>query len=96
MTDCRCLPSDPVNLPQIIAKIRIEKSGRGGKTVTVIFNLPRNEDFLKNLTKEIKTKCGVGGTYLVEKTEGLIEIQGDQRESVKNILTTKSIRFKGM
>ena len=96
LTECRCIPIDKVETSKIIAKIRLEKSGRGGKTVTVIFNLPRNEEFLKSLSKEMKVKCGVGGTYFVNQDEGIVEIQGDQRETVKKILTTKSIQFKGM
>lgn len=83
-------------MDKIVVNIRIEKGGRGGKTVTVLDNLPKNEDFLKNLSKELKVKCGVGGTYILTKEKSLIEIQGDQRDSVKKILSSKQIKFKGM
>lgn len=78
------------------AVFRIEKSGRGGKTVTVIDQLPRQERFLKELCKELKAKCGTGGTHLMNELHGLIEIQGDKREMIKSIFEKKSIRYKGM
>ena len=75
---------------------RLEKGGRGGKTVTVIDRLPRQEKFLKELCKELKSKCGSGGTYSLEGEDGLIEIQGDKREAIKAIFAQKGIKFKGM
>ena len=79
-----------------VAIFRIEKNGRGGKTVTVIDNLPKVEPFLEALTKELKSKCGVGGKYSMAGKEGLIEIQGDQRVRVKSIFDQKGIKYKGM
>jgi translation initiation factor 1 len=60
-----------------------EKSGRGGKTVTVVKNfvgigLPEKE----KLAKAMQKACGTGGTV----KEGRIEIQGDKREEVARIL----------
>lgn len=78
-----------------VAILRIEKSGRGGKTVTVIDQLPKQEIFLRDLTKELKSKCGAGGTYLMDGKEGVIEIQGDKRDMIKKILASKEIKFKG-
>ena len=43
---------------RIVAKLRIEKAGRGGKTVTVVYGLPRNVLFLKDLCKELKRTAG--------------------------------------
>lgn len=79
-----------------VAVFRLEKNGRGGKTVTVIDALPKNELFLKDLTKEIKTKCGVGGTYSMDGKDGLIEIQGDKRVSIKELFEKRGFKFKGM
>lgn len=79
-----------------VAIFRIEKGGRGGKTVTVIDNLPKQEIFLKDLCKELKNKCGTGGTYLMSGKEGLIEIQGDKREQIKSIFDKKGFKYKGM
>jgi translation initiation factor 1 len=75
--------------------MRIEKQGRGGKTVTVIDQLPKQELFLKELTSELKKKCGAGGTYSTEGKEGLIEIQGEKREQIRVVLSKKGIRVKG-
>lgn len=79
-----------------VAVFRIEKSGRGGKTVTVIDQLPKQEIFLRDLCKELKNKCGSGGTYSLEGKEGLIEIQGDKRDAIKALFEKKGFKFKGM
>lgn len=78
------------------AVFRIEKGGRGGKTVTVIDQLPRHETFLSELCKELKSKCGSGGTYNVGSQAGVIEIQGDKRVAIKAIFDKKGFKYKGM
>lgn len=78
-----------------VAVFRLEKQGRGGKTVTVIDQLPKQEHFLKQLCKELKAKCGSGGTYSMEGKEGLIEIQGDKRAQIKAIFDKSGIKYKG-
>lgn len=95
-SDCACKTADAVNLDKIVVVFRIEKGGRGGKVVTVLDQLPRNETFLKDLSKEMKAKCGVGGTYKLGAEAGVIEIQGDQRVKLKALLDAKKIRYKGM
>ena len=85
----------PYAKAKFVTYLRIEKAGRGGKTVTVIDELPKVEHFLKELTTELKKKCGVGGTYLMDRKEGVIEIQGDKKEAVRAILTKKGIKTKG-
>lgn len=81
---------------QFTVIFRLEKGGRGGKTVTVMDGFPRNEEYLKNLAKELKAKCGTGGTHLISEKGGTIEIQGDKREQLKKLLEAKRIKFKGM
>ena len=68
--------------------MRLEKNGRGGKTVTVIFELPVNAAFFKDLEKKLKALCGTGGAF----KNNVIEIQGDHREKVKAFL--EKIGFK--
>lgn len=80
--------------PGWTAVFRIEKGGRGGKTVTVLGQLPRNEEFLKSLCKELKAKCGAGGTY--SREAGTVEIQGDKRDAIKAIFDKKGYRYRGM
>ncbi len=92
--DCKCSSrfarDEPVPA-KLTAKLRMEKSGRGGKTVTVVSALPRNTEFLKNLTQELKRTCGTGGTA----TEDGIELQGDQRDRVRVYLQQKGYTVKG-
>lgn len=90
-----CICEKPKSDSKFVAVLRIEKQGRGGKTVTVIDQLPKVELFLKDLTRELKTSCGTGGTYLTDGKEGVIEIQGDKREMIRKILTKKGYKFKG-
>ena len=93
------LPSasnDEVGALKWTAVFRLEKSGRGGKTVTVIDQLPRQEEFVRDLCKELKSKVGSGGTYSLLSDRGVIEIQGDKREAIKAIFEKKNIRYKGM
>jgi translation initiation factor 1 len=93
--ECTCGPELKVSANYTVI-FRIEKGGRGGKTVTVMDGFPRHETLLKDLTKEFKSKCGTGGTYVLSSNSGLIEIQGDKREKIKKLLTAKGIKFKGV
>lgn len=80
---------------KFIAVLRIETSGRRGKTVTVIDGLPKLEAFLKDFTRLLKNRCGSGGTYLMDGKEGKIEIQGDKREQIRRVLAAEGILVKG-
>jgi translation initiation factor 1 len=75
----------------VVAKLRVEKAGRGGKTVSVVYGLPRNAAFLKELCQELKRACGTGGTVL----EGTVELQGDIRERIRELLLKKGFGVKG-
>lgn len=94
-SECTCTPEVDPKAYKFVAVIRIEKQGRGGKTVTVIDRLPKNELFLKNLTTLLKKKCGSGGTYLMDGRDGVIEIQGDKRELIRPALLKEGIQSKG-
>jgi translation initiation factor 1 len=76
---------------RIVAKLRIEKSGRGGKTVTVVYDLPRNQAFLKALATELRRACGAGGAVV----ENTVEIQGDHRDRLRAAFTKKGWTVKG-
>jgi translation initiation factor 1 len=94
--DCKCstraagdsLPSRP---RKIVAKLRMEKKGRGGKTVTVVAGLPPNAAFLRELCQELKRACGTGGAV----SEDTIELQGDLRDRVREYLRKKEFVVKG-
>ena len=92
--DCKCssqrAPSESIP-KRIVAKLRMEKKGRGGKIVTVVDGLPRNSEFLKELSQELKRACGTGGAVL----DGAVELQGDLRDRVRAVLEKKGYVVKG-
>ena len=87
----RPAPADEPLPARIVAKLRIEKSGRGGKTVTVVYDLPRNQPFLQELARELKRACGAGGTVMANT----VEIQGDLRDRIRAALAKKGWTVKG-
>ena len=70
-------------------KVCIERH-RAGKVVVIIKGFVGNNKDLKNLSKMLKTKCGVGGTA----KNGEIIIQGDIREKVVDILEKEGYNYK--
>ncbi len=73
------------------AKLRLEKKGRGGKSVTVVDGLPRNAAWIEALARDLKKALGTGGTAL----STAIEIQGDRREHLRALLAARGVRVKG-
>jgi len=65
-----------------IVRVRRETKGRRGKAVTVITGVPLAGQELKALARELKGRCGTGGTL----REGGIEIQGDHRDLLVSLL----------
>jgi translation initiation factor 1 len=63
---------------------------KGGKMATVIGNFIGHEADLEALGKQLKTKCGVGGTV----KDGLIMIQGEQRDKVMGFLQVMGYKSK--
>ena len=76
---------------RIVANLRLEKAGRGGKSVTVVDALPRNRRFLSDLAAELKRACGSGGAV----GEGAVELQGDHRARLRALLAAKGWRVQG-
>jgi translation initiation factor 1 len=89
--ECRCGRRDDAVPARIVAKLRIEKKGRGGKTVTVVDGLPRNDAFLTELSQQLKRACGTGGSV----QDGAVELQGDQRDRARQLLRTRGFTVKG-
>ena len=58
--------------------LRIERKGRGGKTVTIVETRDFQLEEVKKIGKELKTLLGTGGTVKGQ----LIEIQGDHRDRI--------------
>ncbi|MFV0338611.1 MAG: translation initiation factor [Chthoniobacterales bacterium] len=79
------------NLGRLI--LRREKSGRGGKVVTVVDEFPESlsRDELLDYLKYAQRFCGCGGTL----RERSIELQGEQIETARNFFTQKGFRVVG-
>jgi translation initiation factor 1 len=76
---------------RVIAKLRLEKKGRAGKAVTVVYGLPENDAFLKDLSQALKRACGTGGAVV----DAAIELQGDLRDRVRDYLRERGYVVKG-
>ena len=63
---------------------------KGGKMATVVSNFIGSEADLETLGKQLKTKCGVGGTV----KDGLIMMQGEQRDKVIAFLSSAGYKTK--
>lgn len=70
---------------QMKLRIHLEKKGRGGKPTTIVKGWLGKPSGLSILGKELKVKCGVGGS--VKNNE--IIIQGNQRDNVMKLLKEK-------
>ena len=92
--DCRCaatLAAGREAVPdKLVAKLRLEKRA-SGKSVTVVDGLPDNAELVARLAKAWKKACGTGGSA----GAGSIELQGDQRDRLRVLLTTQGFRVKG-
>jgi translation initiation factor 1 len=88
---CRCRKQQEKAPPKDgVVRIQRETKGRKGKGVTLITGLPLNAEALKALAKTLKQKCGTGGTV----KEGIIEIQGDHRDLLLNLLQEQGYNVK--
>ena len=69
---------------------KYEKKGRNGKPVTLIEGFEGSEEELKNISKKIKTTLGIGGS----EKDGVIIIQGDNRDKIMKILSDMGYKTK--
>ncbi len=75
---------------QQTAYLHRDSKGRGGKGVTLVKNLVLTESDLNALAKTLKQAVGSGGTV----KEGVIEIQGEQREKIAEVLRRLGYKVK--
>jgi len=62
--------------------VRLDRKGRGGKSVTVIEGLQLSSENGEKLLKQLKAKLGAGGAV----KNGTLEIQGDHCDAVADEL----------
>ena len=84
---CACAKGAPPKSDGVVRIMRQTK-GRKGKGVCLITGLP--PDGLEKLAKELKQRCGTGGTV----KEGVIEIQGDHRETLLAELARRGFKAR--
>lgn len=73
-----------------IVRIQKQTSGRKGAGVSLITGLDLPDDELKKLAAELKKRCGCGGSVKA----GNIEIQGEKRDLLKQLLEQKGFKVK--
>ncbi len=88
LANCQCRNAAPEG--DGIVRLHRQTKGRNGKPVTLIKGLPLTGSDLKTIAKELKNKCGVGGS--IEGAD--ILIQGDKREVIKPLLEAKGYTVK--
>ncbi len=80
-------PADKVRARETTGRVKVkrETAGRRGKPVTTVSNLPLDDAAVKALAGKLKKRCGVGGSA----KDGVIELQGDHRETVLEVLRSE-------
>ncbi|MFZ5765578.1 MAG: translation initiation factor Sui1 [Thermodesulfobacteriota bacterium] len=88
--ECRC--RNTLTPPPGDGTVRISRQtkGRKGAGVTLISGLALDEAALRKLAGELKRTCGCGGTVKA----GVIEIQGDQRQTLITELRNRGFDVK--
>ncbi len=75
--------------------LRLERKGRGGKTVTLVCGLSSiaSKDMpgngITSLLKEMKASLGTGGAV----KDGVLELQGDHRDAITALLREKGLKI---
>ena len=87
---CQCSKQETTPSGDGIVRVSREIKGRKGKGVTLVVGIPLGGDELKKLAKELRQKCGSGGTL----KDGRVEIQGDHRDRIVELLEKKGFRVK--
>lgn len=87
---CRCGATPASTATDGVVRVSRETKGRAGKGVTLVRGLALDPLALAALGKQLKTACGSGGTV----KDGVIEVQGDHRERVVEILKGQGFSVK--
>ena len=88
ISDCSCSQGPESPLGDGHVRVSRETKGRKGKGVTLISGLPLDAKPLQQLAKQLKQRCGAGGTV----KDGVIEIQGEHRDLL--VQTLQALGYK--
>ena len=77
----------PINFDDKI-RVLLDRKGRNGKEVSIVRGFLGDNNILKEIGKELKSACGVGGTV----KNGEILIQGNHRKKILEILLKKGYK----
>lgn len=70
-------------------KMRLETKGRGGKAVTVLFNLDFEEKEAKVFMKSLQQQLACGATFKNSR----IELRGDLRDAIEDIFLKQGLKI---
>lgn len=84
---CKCRQEQPETGDGIV---RVRRELRRGKPTTVVMGVPLTDPELRHLAKQLKKKCSTGGSV----KQGIIEVQGDQRDVVVRELEAQGYTVK--
>ena len=70
-------------------RVRLERRP-GGRDITTVLGVPGTAAALASLARDLRAACGAGGTI----REGVIELQGDQCDKVRAVLTARGIKSR--
>ena len=73
-----------------VVRVGRTSKGRGGKTITEVKGVQLPEAELRDLAKALKRRCATGGAL----KDGVIEIHGDQRDTIVTELETRGFAVK--
>ena len=88
--DCRCRTRGGGPAGDGVVRVGRQTKGRRGKGVTVITGIPLGPTELAALARELKARCGSGGTV----RDGVIEIQGEHRDRLVEELIRRGFQVK--
>jgi translation initiation factor 1 len=95
---CRCEPQQSLPPQRQAVRVRREKAGRGGKTVTTIAPMLLTREDASALLGELKRLCGGGGALKTDRgPDGpffVLEVQGDHADKVVATLVSKGYPAK--
>jgi len=86
----RKAPKETIHASQQGVYVRLERKGRGGKSVTLIEGLQISAKDREALLRQLKARLGTGGSL----KNDVLEIQGDHRETIIVLLHEMGYKSK--